>query len=242
MKCKNCNKETNLWGNNYKKYCNIKCQREFEKNNKKINYNPIKCIICENVFIPKSYVNCCCSLKCKFKYGNLKISKKSKVKTCINCNKEYKPYTSLTKYCSANCRVENIKKKRKSNWSNESVEKRKGINNPAYKNGDRVFGKKVNANGLRLFQKNKKEYINQMIENNGYTFCEKCKQTNNKLEGHHIIFRSEKPNHQNLHDKINITLVCVKCHNWYHQKKGNRNDIVKERNLHLIFGNDVIDK
>ena len=111
MKCKNCNKETNLWGNNYKKYCNIKCQREFEKNNKKINYNPIKCIICENVFIPKSYVNCCCSLKCKFKYGNLKISKKSKVKTCINCNKEYKPYTSLTKYCSANCRVENIKKK-----------------------------------------------------------------------------------------------------------------------------------
>ena len=242
MKCKNCNKETPLWGAKNKKYCNIICQREFEKKDGKLNYSIKNCIICSTEFIPKSFVNVCCSRTCKIKNDVLKRSNKPKNKVCSNCNKEYNPYTSISKFCSANCRVENFKKKRKFNWSKESVEKRKGINNPAYKTGDRVFDKKVNSKGLRVFQRNRKECINEMIENNGYTFCEKCNQTNKNLEGHHIIYRSEKPNHENLHDKINITLVCVKCHNWYHQKKGNRNDIVKERNLHLVFGNDVLDK
>lgn len=242
MKCINCNNETPLWGKKSKKYCNINCQRQYEKENHKKKYNVIKCIICDNDFIPKTFKSICCSKVCKQKYDAKKISKKPKIKVCKNCNKEYNPYTSITKFCSANCRVENIKKKRKFNWNNDSVEKRKGIKNPAYVNGDRLQNKKIDSTGLRLFEKNRKEYINEMINEFGYTYCQKCKETNKKLEAHHIIYRSEKPKHQNLHDKINIILVCVKCHNWFHKKKGNRNDIVNERNLHLIFGNDVLDK
>lgn len=242
MKCKNCNNITPLWGNNHKKYCNIICQREFEKKDAKLYYSIKNCIVCSNEFIPKSFVNTCCSRKCKSKLDVKKRSKKPNFKTCSNCNNKFNPYTSLDKFCSANCRVANIKKKRKFNWNKKSVEKRMGINNPAYVNGDRVFGKKINSKGIRSFQKNKKERMIEMIENEGYTFCEKCNQPNKILEAHHIIYRSEKPNHEKLHDKINITLLCMGCHDWYHKKKGNRNDIVKERNLHLVFGNDVLDK
>jgi len=242
MNCKNCKKITPIWGLKSKKYCNTNCKIEYEKKSKKKFLENTNCIVCKTEFIPKNYRQKCCTIKCKMKFDAVKISKKPNSKICSNCKKDFNPYSSLMKFCSANCRIENVKKDRKFNWNNESVEKRKGVNNPSYINADRVIGKKIDSTGLRLFQRNRKDILNEMINNQGYTFCEKCKQTNNRLEAHHLIYRSEKPRHKNLHDKENITLVCVKCHNWYHQKKGNRNEIVLERNLHTIFGNDVLNK
>lgn len=242
MECKYCIKETPTWGGKGKKYCNIVCQRQYENKVSRNYYEDKECIICSNVFTPKSSVNICCSEKCGTTYDVRKRSKKPKFKNCNNCQKDFLPYTSLDKFCSANCRVENEKKKRKFNWSLGSTQKRNGVNNPGYKHGLSMRGTKPNSDGLREFQRNRKEYIEDMQQKFGYLFCERCNQSNKKLEAHHIIYRSEMPKHEYLNQKINITLVCVLCHNWYHKKKSNRNSLAEQRNLNLYFGEGVLNK
>jgi hypothetical protein len=237
MKCKNCQKQTPIWGKSYKKYCNIKCQRDFENKSSKKTYTELNCVICNKSFMPISSVNKYCSSHCKYLSELQSRSKKPKTKDCKFCNNEFVPYTSLDKFCSANCRINNLKSKRTRNWNKESVEKRKGKNNPAFKHGQKFDGV-----GMRLFLKNRDEYRRLLIENHGYLFCEVCGKTNTRFEAHHIIYRSEKPKHEYLHDKRNIINLCVPCHNWFHSKKANRNELVKKRELHLLFGNDVLDK
>jgi hypothetical protein len=34
----------------------------------------------------------------------------------------------------------------------------------------------------------------------------------------------------------------MKCHNWFHKNKSNRNDIVESSKLYELFGDDVRDK
>ncbi len=65
-----------------------------------------------------------------------------KNKECKFCGKSFKPYTSLDKFCSVKCRVDNVKSKRTSNWSKESTSKIKGKNNPSYRNGMYSSGNK----------------------------------------------------------------------------------------------------
>lgn len=89
------------------------------------------------------------------------------------------------------------------------------------------------------------ELINAQIEDVGYTYCEICGKTG-RVQGHHLIFRSEKPKHPFLHDKRNKVLVCgtdtTGCHGDAHRDKGWRNEIVEERKLYLLFGEDVRNK
>jgi hypothetical protein len=242
MECKNCNKPTTMIGKRYKKYCNIVCQRDYENKISRKVYKEIECAICKKSFLPKSIVSKTCSYDCKKILDNKKRTNKPEFKNCKVCNKEFKPYTTLDKFCSANCRVENHKSGRTKRWSKESVERRKGVNNPAYVHGERSNQKFRSAEGLKKFKRNRAEYIQEMIDKHGYKFCERCNRSDSKLEAHHIVYRREKPNHENLHDKINITIVCVKCHNWYHNKKGNRNELVEKRELNKYFGNDILDK
>jgi 5-methylcytosine-specific restriction endonuclease McrA len=68
----------------------------------------------------------------------------------------------------------------------------------------------------------------------GYNFCEHCGRTG-YVESHHIVYRSEAPNHPMLHDKINRILLTRKCHDWFHERKSNRDKIVEERGLRNIF-------
>ena len=242
MECKNCNKPTSMFGKRFKKYCNIVCQRDFENKSRKKVFKEVNCKICNTLFIPRSSVNKLCSYKCSVVDDLRKRTNKPETKNCGFCNKEFKPYTSLDKFCSANCRVENQKKGRKRRWTQESCDKRKGDKNPAYVHGERSGGNSRTAEGIREFIRNRKEYVNEMIEKHGYQFCERCHRSDKKLEAHHIVYRSEKPLHEFLHKKINIILVCVKCHNWFHDKKGNRNELVVERKLNEYFGNDILDK
>lgn len=81
-----------------------------------------------------------------------------------------------------------------------------------------------------------------IIDEYGYLVCQNCHKSNRAFHVHHIIFRSEKPSHEYLHDHRNFILVCVECHNWFHDKKGNRNKLVEERRLNELFGNDVLNK
>jgi hypothetical protein len=201
-----------------------------------------KCVNCSLEFYPKSSLGKYCSQYCKIKSETNKRSNKPTIKVCNHCKKEFAPYTSLDKFCSANCRVDNLKSKRTKNWNKESVEKIKGKGNPCYRNGYSSQGTRMNAVGLREFQKNREQYINEIKEKYGFIFCERCKRSDLKLEAHHIIFRSEKPYHEHLHSKVNITMVCVSCHNWYHKVKSNRDQLVIDRELNKYFGDDVLDK
>lgn len=170
-------------------------------------------------------------------------STKPKIKICKHCLSEFKPYTSLDKFCSANCRIGNIKSKRNRNWGEGKAEKIKGMGNPAYRNGYYSISKRRSWAGEREYLKTRDLIRDKMISEYGYLFCEHCK-TNNSFqwEMHHIVFRSEKPNHKNLHNERNLINLCMGCHNKFHSKKSMRSDLVKKRNLVEIFGSSILNK
>jgi hypothetical protein len=242
MNCLSCGSVTPTRFGKHIKYCNKVCHDDYYLKISRKQYKEINCEVCFKKFKPVSSVHKVCSRKCKGKLEAKRRSKKPNYKICKFCGTYFNPYTSLDKFCSANCRVNNLKSTRSKNWNKESVERRKGKNNPYYKDGNSVLGTKKDGTGMRLFLKNRDEYRRLLIENHGYLFCEVCGKTNTRFEAHHIIFRSEKPRHEYLHDKKNIINLCVPCHNWFHSKKGNRNELVKKRELHLLFGNDVLEK
>ena len=101
--------------------------------------------------------------------------------------------------------------------------------------------KKADA-AQRLFTKNCKEIEAAMVEDVGYKYCQYCYRSNGHFERHHIIYRSEKPNHPNLNDKVNAYILCYGCHLDFHRFKWMRNSIVEQRGLDKIFGQDVLDK
>ncbi len=240
--CMNCGKETTKVGSRHKKYCNLDCKYAYESKSRKKVYAEIECLVCKSIFTPCSFVNKLCSIGCKRKYEIAKRSKKPKSKNCSFCSLEFKPYTSLDKFCSAACRIENEKPKRSKRWNEVSVSKRMGTNNPGYKHGLAVMGAKKDSTGMKRYLKIRDEYKAEFIENNGSLYCERCGTTSGKVETHHIVFRSEKPNHEHIHDKRNLLIVCVPCHNWYHKSKGNRDLLVNQRQLQDLFGIDILDK
>jgi hypothetical protein len=200
----------------------------------------MNCINCNIEFEGKSKVAKYCSKQCKSKYEVKLRSNKPKLKTCQYCSNEFTPYTSLDKYCSANCRVENMKSKRSRRWSKESTQKRIGKNNPSFKSGMYARDNKRTDNGQKEYLRIRNEMRSNMILQHGYLFCENCKTNQTyQWEMHHIIFRSEKPNHEHLHNSKNLINLCIKCHNWFHQNKSNRNKIVEDRKLYELFGEDV---
>jgi 5-methylcytosine-specific restriction endonuclease McrA len=203
----------------------------------------MKCVICETDFTQKTRVHIYCSKKCKSRAGNILISKKPNEKKCTHCSLNFKPYTSLDKFCSLNCRIENMKSKRSKRWNAESTLKISGKNNPSYKSGMYARSTKRNDEGQREFLRVRNEMRANMILKHGFLFCEKCNTTETyQWEMHHLIYRSEKPLHEHLHNPINLINLCMKCHNWFHKNKSNRNDIVESRKLYELFGDDVRDK
>lgn len=94
------------------------------------------------------------------------------------------------------------------------------------------------------YRRNRDALKREIRAEKGWLVCQRC---GRDLEGlavhcHHIVFRSEKPNHEFLHDKRNLVIVCPECHEWYHESKGNRDQIVADRKLNLLFGDDVLNK
>lgn len=76
--------------------------------------------------------------------------------------------------------------------------------------------------------------IEKMEQKCWYKYCEHCG-CNNPHSFHHIIFRSQVPNHKNLHHPDNILLVCYNCHSYFHSRDADRGKYIKRRNLHLLF-------
>ena len=202
-----------------------------------------ECKICNEQFQSRSVLNVYCSKQCKQKADIDKRSKKPKTKNCQICKSEFTPYTSLDKFCSANCRVENMKSQRTRRWNKESTEKRFGENNPSFKSGMYTRDNRKSEEGQKQYLRTRNEMREEMMKFAGHLFCERCgTQETYQWEMHHLVYRSEKPNHEFLHDKRNLINLCMKCHNWFHQSKGNRDWWVERRKLWELFGEDIRDK
>lgn len=201
------------------------------------------CGICQASFIPHSSLQKFCSYDCQKKHGKLiRYKPKPLSKVCKVCKKTFLPYTSLDKFCSSACRVDSVKMKRKYNHTEKTCTNRTGVSNPAYKHGLRMRGSVQDATGVRLYYKSKESLRSGIASEKGHLFCQRCEINKGPFETHHIIYRSEKPKHPKLHDKINLILLCVKCHNFYHNKKANRLPLIEERKLTEVFGPEILNK
>ena len=99
---------------------------------------------------------------------------------------------------------------------------------------------------MENYDKNRAELINEMMDKYGYLFCQKCgkNKCGMKLGTHHIIFRSEVPDHPMLHHKRNLLICGSDCHqdapDSFHKDKAQRNKFVVERELEWLFNRPLI--
>lgn len=87
------------------------------------------------------------------------------------------------------------------------------------------------------YNKERQKLIDTHLETYGYLFCHRCKKNSCgfKFEIHHIIYRSEAPKHENLHNTKNLIILGTDCHKWYHESKSRRDHLVKSRGLNKLF-------
>jgi len=202
------------------------------------------CVICNKEFLIEYFYNYnkkTCSNNCSYelakqitKNNQEKLKNKTRINICKNCKKTFKYKSLHTKiYCSSDCQYKYL------------IENRKGKNNPNYKDGKSAlakYGGKRNIYTAKHFRACQK-YRKKFLDKNGYLFCEKCNANINKakkFEVHHIVFASEAPRHEELHNDKNLILLCIKCHNKFHGKKREiRKSIVKERELEKLFNRNL---
>lgn len=141
-----------------------------------------------------------------------------KEKRCTECSKHFIPGLGQ-KQCSPKCYYKFLGKK-----VYKTLKKKKLPYKP-----------KENP----VFLKNSRQMREKQIEDCNSTYCELCKK-HGPVEAHHIIYRSEKPGYPELHSKKNLILLCHTHHEWIHENKQNRKQLVFDRKLNEIFGEDVI--
>ena len=150
------------------------------------------------------------------------IQKERKPKKCKTCGKEFYPFNSLNKYCSFGC-APKVRFK------------------PQGKPLPKVSAKKKKTDAV--YDKNRKILIGQLADERGFPYCQHCRTLYGGFTTHHIIYRSEKPDHPEIHNIKNLYHICLEpCHKEFHDNKSLRNELVKERELDKLFGNDVLDK
>ena len=94
----------------------------------------------------------------------------------------------------------------------------------------------------RDFRNHKHEKMEAMIKDKGYVWCEHCFTTRSYMwDYHHIVYRSEKPSHQHLNDKLNLIFLCKPCHEEFHKHKHTmRAKYIIERKLIGLFGSSIL--
>ena len=87
------------------------------------------------------------------------------------------------------------------------------------------------------YENTRTQKLERMIEENGFYYCEHCQQSGgfHKLHCHHLVFRSRKPNHPNLHHIDNLLILCDFCHQKFHSDNKISEKYIKERNLIYLF-------
>ena len=153
---------------------------------------------------------------------------------CKRCGKIFKRYKRGDGHCSRQCNYED--------WKENGT--RKGMNNPGYRNGNytkesikKDYANKTTQKHLGACRK----YRIAFRKEHDWDSCELCGTTGAmRYETHHIIFASEVPGHEELHNFRNLIYVCINCHNKLHKNKKLRNELVKNRNLNELFNRNLI--
>ena len=162
--------------------------------------------------------------ECKLEREKKNRDSKRKPSICLVCKKHFLKTPHCQGLCSNKCLGVILAKKRK------------GQNNPAFRNGLRVAGQRRDTYKEGIFRKNAKLIKDRILEANGYLFCQMCGTSSTlRWETHHIIYRSEAPRHRNLHELDNLLFCCIQCHNNLHSSKASRASLVKDRQLYLLF-------
>lgn len=164
---------------------------------------------------------------------------------CKNCGSLFAPYSKTDKFCKQECRHEYAESE-KVNLKNrcgriariyEGKRARRSYNTLAGRNPEKHEAE------ARELERNSSLLREEIIDFNGHLLCQKCgKSGGTRFETHHIIRIGEKPHHEFLHDIRNLILLCSGCSEEMETYKYLRNDIVLERELHLLFGDDVLNK
>lgn len=199
-----------------------------------------KCLICWNKFITKYFNQKYCWYICAKKSYDIKRKEIYSKKTdwilhkhkCEYCKKEFLNKRRKSKYCNRICFEKDQKIKRK--WKN----------NPSYRNW--IYIKKKWNNLIhnwkyRFAKKQAYDIKKEMYDKNWVLYCEHCFTQNSfRFECHHLIFRSEKPKHKELHNKKNLIILCIKCHNLFHKNKWIRFKYIKIRELNKLFEDETL--
>lgn len=150
------------------------------------------------------------------------------IQICKICWSEFFPNTNTQETCkNKDCR------------SKFSIQKKKIRNSELLK----IRRKKDIAKRKVEWQKTdiiKRSIFWDMIHEKWYTYCEECLKKSTSLELHHIVKRSEVPNHPKKHSKINSLILCRSCHELYHKDSKIRNKLIISRKLWEYF--DIIKK
>lgn len=170
-------------------------------------------------------------------------------KKCKECGNEFRPFKTTDKYCSYSCASKNEKPKEQKKYTL----KRTAINTPIEKKIE--YQKRMRERAISkgtdkipvISKKRKafnKEYDKQrgilkaeVVLKNGKECCQKCGTDKSIMfSTHHIVFRSEKPNHPEMNNRKNLIYLCHDCHEGFHDNKLSRNYLIKERGLESLFG------
>lgn len=189
---------------------------------------PKKCATCGKEFYPRTSLDKYCSYGCVPKKEVKKVTPKERI--CIQCGKKFIPLKPLQNVCSVACYCERFRKKR------------------AIQGVKKMSAKQRNQEQELLLNKIRLREI--LIGEIGHLYCEHCDRSIGvTFEIHHLVYRSEKPDHPKLHNLKNLYHICVTrvdnsepCHKLFHRLKGTRNKIVRQRRLDKLFGADVLDK
>lgn len=73
---------------------------------------PVKCVSCENEFVPISSHNKYCSMLCREEYRAKKAKRLLTPKPCSICEKEFMPVVAAHLYCGFECRAEADRRKK----------------------------------------------------------------------------------------------------------------------------------
>ncbi len=94
---------------------------------------------------------------------------------------------------------------------------------------------------MTALKQNMAHIINSMMEYKGFLSCQHCNRSDKSLEFHHIMTKRDVPKHPELHNALNLLLVCRDCHNKFHGKvKGfykheMRKQLIIDRDLVSLF-------
>ena len=179
-----------------------------------------KCLHCNKVFSTKFSRKTTCSQGCR-KAHTKTLPCRTHPGQCKRCGKEFVATNKKIKHCSVAC------------------SKPKGKAHPAYKHGHRAEGKRFPRHNEAEYKKVSTKIREKMMDG-GYMYCQVCSRSGlGRYDTHHIVYRSEAPRHENLHNERNLVICCVPCHNWFHKKKENRARIVQDRRLWELFPNKI---